>query len=83
MKNNLWFKYGLTFLLINILLTLLAILTSSGRGADILAIRFIQIPFSFMVNNFNIYQTLIIGLTGWFIIGSFIGLIIEKIKSKK
>ena len=89
-----WLKFGIVCVIIDALLMVYAIISSSPWEADLLALSFLGAPLSwayllFIGVSYPIELIIfgIVGLINWFIIGSLIGIIFswirKKIKAKK
>ncbi|MBR9705716.1 hypothetical protein GOV14_01650 [Candidatus Pacearchaeota archaeon] len=85
-----WLKGGLIAAILDIVLVILAIVSSNPKEAQMLALGITQFPFTgliFLLGSsieINSMITVIIGgLVTYFIIGALIGLLIHKIRSKK
>lgn len=79
-----WLKGAIIFVILDIILIIFAYLSSSpGEGVN-LTLNLFQIPLTFFTQRLqNNFIVIIGGLISYFIIGSIIGWIISKIKSKK
>jgi hypothetical protein len=82
-----WLKFGISFSVIDIILIILGLVTSSPKEADIMVLHFIQIPLTYTAeaifgdSYIQSFSILILGgLATWFLIGALIGWIVGKIK---
>ena len=82
-----WLKYGLIAGIIDIVLVFIAIISSHPREAQMMALGIVQFPFSGLTTLFRIYPNMLTAVVGgiitYFAIGAIIGLIVQKVKSKK
>lgn len=83
-----WLKGGLIAGVIDLILVALAYVTSSPEEVKLMAVGLVQYPFTSPLNalglpNGNIFIIIIGGLVIYFIIGALIGLLVERVKSKK
>ena len=83
-----WLKGGLIGAGLDLIILLIAIITSSPTETKFLAVGFVQLPFSYILSvfgssylNYNFSTLILGGLVIYFIIGTIIGWIIHKIKS--
>ncbi len=91
LKNkSYWLNGGIIFLILDILLIGFIIISSHPWEVVLLGLSMTQIPVSGLYLSFTgvssalgLIPLIILGLINWFIIGSIIGWIIEKIKINK
>jgi len=79
-----WLIGGLIFVLIDLALIVFAFLSSYPAEAQNLALNIVQYPFTVFTNRLDNNTIVIIGgLVAYFIMGSVLGWVVGKMRSKK